>query len=315
MRLSNVVDEFITEYRVTRSIETVRKYEATLDAFSAWLTVTAADNLVSFTSEAVRAFFLMRAGKGLALGTLQRERAALSEFAQFCRRRRKIVHDPMTDTPSVKQPKRLPRRLTHQAADKLTGLTLASAEERVIRGLLFEAGLRVSEVCGLAVEHIELGDHPGQGMIHVRHGKGDKDRSVPPSDALWHLLHDYLLSTAAVDRPKAPLLAQPNGKPWTTPMIRRRMHAWARAAGLTDRVTPHRARHTFATEMLESGADLVQVQKALGHADLNTTAVYLDVTVTRLREAINLRSRVRVPIMDSQPRPSEAERDSAHPHE
>lgn len=313
MRLSTAKDEFLSDCRLRGlSNQTIISYRSDLELLVGLAAVHAADNLVCFTPALVRQYFLALMNKGLSAATLHRRRASVSEFAKWCLLRRLVADHPMAETPQIKRPRRLPRPFGHEARARLDALPL-DVEESLVRGLLFHAGLRVSEVCALRVGDVELGDHEGAGSIRV-HGKGNKERVVPVNADLWHWLRDYMLARADLrgdqaGRLQAFLLARTGGRPWTRKMVARRTRKWGAALKLDEKVTPHRFRHVFATRLLEEGADLREVQELLGHEDISTTAGYTHVVPERLRSAVNrLAKRAgseKILGQDSAPMPSE----------
>lgn len=306
MKLTTAKEQFLADCRLRGlSPATLMSYESDLTLLVGLASVHAADNVVCFTPALARQYFLALANKGLAPATLHRRRASVNEFAKWCLIRRLVAEHPMAETPTIKRPKTLPRPFASEAQAKLDGLDL-TGEDRVIRGLLSHAGLRVSEVCGVRVGDVDLGDDQAHGAIRV-HGKGSKARVLPLTPELWHALRDYLLERADLrgdqeGRLTAFLLVRHSGQPWTRRMIERRTRAWGAAVKVDD-VTPHRFRHTFGTRLLEARADLRQVQELLGHADLSTTAIYTEVTPERLRSAVNLLSGEKVLGSDSAPLP------------
>jgi len=292
MMISTAVAKFLEESEPVIAGSTRAQYRSDLTFLVAVAKVDYTDNLADFTSALVIAVFRKWKAKGMAQATLHRRMVSVRQFAKWCLRERVIAASPLV--PSVRRPRRLPRPLAGDVQDQILALDLRG-KERVIRGLLFRAGLRVSEVCGLRIEDIVLGVDEAHGTVLV-HGKGSKERVVPLARDLWHDLRDYLLASGDLrsdseGRLKAYLLAKPDGTPWSSKMVQRRTKAWGRRIGLAERTTPHRFRHRFATELLEEGADLRQVQELMGHADISTTAGYTQVTDQRRRAAIDLLGR------------------------
>ena len=287
MMISTAVTKFLEEIEVIVTPATHAQYKSDLLLLVALAKVERTDNLVEFTHELVVLYLHKIKAKGLAAQTLHRRSVTIRQFAKWCLRHRLIAETPMV--PSVKKPKRVPRPVSVEAQDKIGALELVG-RERVIRALLFLAGLRVSEVCGLAVDDVQLGHDHDHGVLTIR-GKGNKERVVTVAPELWHILRDYLLSTADL-RAGSHLISRPDGKPWSPKMVQRRVRLWAQAAGVKETVTPHRVRHRFATELLEKGADLREVQELLGHADISTTAGYTEIVNARKRSATNRLGRV-----------------------
>jgi site-specific recombinase XerD len=305
MRLSTAVDQFLEESRIRLSKLTIKAYSADLGLLVSLARVATGDSVLMFNRDLVRQYFIALSERNLGMGTLHRRRASVRQFAQWCLMRRLVAEDPMLDAPKIRVPRRLPRPLASDLHERLDALTLPPVEA-LLRALLFHAGLRVSEICGLNLDDVRLGRNDAEGKLLVR-GKGSKERIVPITPELWRLLHDHFLQRAAVDKLHSPLFVQanrwearPTGKPWTPRMIERRVKDWGRQVEVdafrageliqAGRVTAHRFRHSFATELLEAGADLRQVQQLLGHEDVSTTAIYTEVTDRRLREAVNLLS-------------------------
>ncbi len=144
------------------------------------------------------------------------------------------------------------------------------------------AGLRISELCNLRIEHMDLED----GEINVIHGKGDVDRNVGIHDKLLPVLITWI-----GDRKEGYLFPGRGDKPVSVRTFQRRLPALAKAAGFIltkeNKANPHRLRHTFATALYKATGNLRLVQEALGHANLQTTAIYLHVEVDDLKEGIN----------------------------
>ena len=148
--------------------------------------------------------------------------------------------------------------------------------------LLYGCGLRVSELVGLDTDRVDL---PNQQVRVI--GKGNKERRVPMGDEARERLHRYLGGprqawTAA--RPTPAVFVNQRGRRLTRESVWRSVKRWTAAAGVRERVTPHTFRHSFATHLLEGGADLRVVQTLLGHASISTTQLYTHLTGERVRE-------------------------------
>ena len=182
---------------------------------------------------------------------------------------------PIERLPYAKRPKQLPSVLSHQEVVQVLRC-VPQLKQRVILLTLYATGLRVSEAIRLRPEDI----HSQRMVIHVRSGKGAKDRLVPLSPLLLEALRQYWRIT----RPRDWLF--PGDQPLahlTRVTVARTCRLAALAAGLSKRVTPHLLRHSFATRLVELGTDLHTIQQILGHSRIGTTALYTHVSATRLR--------------------------------
>jgi integrase/recombinase XerD len=221
--------------------------------------------------------------------SLRRKAASIRAFYRFCYAEELIEADIAALIDLPRQGQRLPDTLDQQEVEALLGATtgegLTGLRDRAFLELLYAAGLRVSEAIGLDREDLYAG-----GFVRVI-GKGDKERLVPVGDVAQEAIAAYLAARddGRDDRDPAGLAAEPL---FTSVRDRRldRMTAWrilraaATRAGLTGRVTPHTLRHSFATHLLEGGADLRVVQELLGHASITTTQLYTHITGERIRQ-------------------------------
>jgi integrase/recombinase XerD len=231
---------------------------------------------------------------GLAPTSLRRRAAVIRGFYRFAYGDELIAVDVASHLPIPRQPRLLPETLTVDEVERL--LEAASGalpddpvhlRDRALVELLYASGLRVSEAVGLDADDLSL-----EGAFARVVGKGDRERLVPIGDVALDWIGRYAAG------PRRGWLAVGHVEPvrggplFLTPRGRRlaRQQAWATvkraaaAAGLSDRVTPHTLRHSFATHLLEGGADLRVVQELLGHASISTTQLYTHVTGERVRE-------------------------------
>lgn len=181
----------------------------------------------------------------------------------------------MARIPWPKVPKKLPDILSGTEVEKVLR-AVVSIKHRAILLTAYGAGLRISEACSLRVTDIDS----KRGLIHVRKGKGDKDRYVMLARRLLMALREYWKKV----RPERPYLF-PGGKPGTsisTGAVERVLAAAVVESGMKKRVTPHTLRHAFATHMLELGTDIRIVQVLLGHSSVQTTAIYTQVSAAHV---------------------------------
>jgi integrase/recombinase XerD len=234
-----------------------------------------------------------RLDPGLAPTSLRRRAAAIRSFYKFAFGEGLIDRDVAANLELPRQPRLLPETLTVREVERLLDAAGPAdpasphLHERAFLELLYAAGLRVSEALRLDMDDVSL-----DGAFVRVIGKGDKERLVPIGDVAVDVLKLWvrgpraaLLAANHVTPVRGgPLFLGSHGLRW------RRQQAWAAvkhaagAAGLSDRVSPHTLRHSFATHLLEGGADLRIVQELLGHASISTTQLYTHVTGERIRE-------------------------------
>jgi integrase/recombinase XerD len=221
---------------------------------------------------------LTRPPRTLRPTSVRRKAAAIRAFYRFCFGDELIDVDVAALIDLPRQTRRLPDTLDSDAVVRLLDATgqdpVTGARDRALLELLYSSGLRVSEALGL-----DVGDLSFAGAYVRVIGKGDKERLVPVGDVALEALGRYL-----GDRDRGPLFLSRRGRRLDRMAAWRILRAAAVAAGLGGRVTPHTLRHSFATHLLEGGADLRVVQELLGHASITTTQLYTHVTGERIRQ-------------------------------
>ncbi|MBI2205645.1 MAG: tyrosine recombinase XerC [Candidatus Rokubacteria bacterium] len=272
---------FLRHLEVERgaSPHTLRSYRVDLDDFTTFFARTVPDTPVSAVdARVVRAWIANLHTRGLAPATIGRRLAALRSWFKFLVRRGVLAANPARDARSPRVPKMLPNFLPIDEAKTLVdGGSVSAADparDRAILELLYASGLRVSELAGLDVDDVERADR----LVRV-HGKGGKERVVPFGAAAARALDRYLAARGHAD---GAFFRNPRGGRLSVRSIHTIVRRTARAAGLHRRVTPHTLRHSFATHLLDSGADLRMIQELLGHSRLSTTQRYTHVTPDRL---------------------------------
>lgn len=229
----------------------------------------------------------LKTEKGLAPASLFRKVQAIKSFYAFQAVERRIEVSPVEDFRSPRLPARLPRYLSQEEVDRLLKVpvdgSFESVRARTMLEVLYATGMRVSELVGLRSEYVNLQD----GWVRVL-GKGSKERMIPIHPRARSLLRQYL---ALRERRFASKAAAPEiflgrgGKRLSREQFWRDLNGLGRRAGLTVRLYPHLLRHSFATHLLERGADLRAVQEILGHASLATTQIYTHIAPAGLKES------------------------------
>jgi integrase/recombinase XerC len=238
----------------------------------------------------VRRFLAARHPRDAA-ASLARKLASIRAFFRFLVREGVRAADPTTGMPAPRTPKRLPRPLGVDDCELLMAppaesdeaTALAELRDQALAELLYGAGLRVGELVALDVRDVDL----TQGEVRVL-GKGGKERVVPLPAAARQALGAWLERRRRPGVLGEPLFVALRARRGEAPRrldardVRRRLARRALAAGLSDRVHPHRLRHSYATHLLDMGADLRAIQELLGHASLSTTQKYTAVSAERL---------------------------------
>jgi len=244
--------------------------------------------LLGVDIDPVRAYMAVLNEKQYSKATIARKLATLRSFYKFLVKRNRIASNPVMAIRTPKQDKKLPRFLEYEEVKRLLETppvdTWLGARDRAILETLYSTGIRVSELVALNMDDVDfLGE-----VVRVR-GKGKKERVTPISSSALQVIQHYMEfrnkraeSNGNFD-PKV-LFVNKHGQRLSTRSVRRKMDKYLKMAGLDPNISPHTLRHSFATHMLNNGADLRSVQELLGHQSLSTTQVYTHLTTGRLKE-------------------------------
>jgi site-specific recombinase XerD len=240
------------------------------------------------TPEMFRAYLfeLMKAGRSKA--TVRLHFAGLRTFYRYLVERHGLEVNPLKEVQLPKNPRRLPVVLTRKQVDALLAAPLeverakqapawAPARDAAILELFYSSGVRVSELCGLDVRDIDAINETVRVM-----GKGRKERLCPVGAPALEAVERY---RALARVASGPLFINKSRKRLGVSNVWALMRKYQRHAGIPVNVSPHKLRHSFATHLLDAGADLRSVQELLGHANLSTTQIYTHVTVERMKQA------------------------------
>lgn len=244
--------------------------------------------LLAVDTEAVRSFMAHMRDKNYCKSTVARKLATLRSFFKFLVKRGHVGGNPVAPIRTPKQDKRLPKCLELEQIEKLLSnpdtTTLLGARDRAMLETMYSTGLRVSELVALNLTDVDLTNN----VVRVQ-GKGKKQRVIPVSPgAVKSILH-YLDLRRGDPRSAAfhgeSLFVNKHGQRLSTRSVRRKMDKYLLQAGLDLSISPHTLRHSFATHMLQRGADLRSVQEMLGHQSLSTTQIYTHLTGEMAKEA------------------------------
>jgi integrase/recombinase XerC len=226
--------------------------------------------------------------KAYSKATIARKLATLRSFYKFLVKTGRCAANPLSAVRTPKQEKKLPRFLEYEEVKRLLETppveTWLGARDRAILETLYSTGIRVSELVGLNMDDIDfLGE-----VVHIR-GKGKKERVTPISSSALQAIQHYMefrnkraQSNGNFD--SKVLFVNKHGQRLSTRSVRRKMDKYLKMAGLDPAISPHTLRHSFATHMLNNGADLRSVQELLGHQSLSTTQVYTHLTTRKLKD-------------------------------
>jgi integrase/recombinase XerC len=241
--------------------------------------------------DTIRGFLAKMGEQNYSAATMARKIATLRSFHKWMEKRSLVANNPMLMIRTPKQAKRLPKAITVDQVERLLSAPddrdLLGARDRAILETLYSTGIRVSEVVG-----INRADVNDAGESIIIRGKGRRERVVPlGSHALGALRHyvqmlDGELAKAGLAAdPDAPLFVNKHGTRLSSRSVRRKVSKYLTQVGLDPDISPHTIRHSFATHLLDNGADLRSVQELLGHQSLSSTQVYTHLTSQRMRDA------------------------------
>jgi len=275
------IDNFIRYLEVQRdaSQHTLRAYRKDLEEFSSFVKKQAEEvELID-----VRGFIAHQIRDGLSKTTVGRRLASIRSFLRFLQKEGYINSNPakLVSTPKAQRP--LPKFLTvddvFSLVEKPGNIGFVHSRDRAILELLYSSGLRVAEISGLTVDDIST----KEGLVKVR-GKGKKERIVPVGSKAVDAVKSYMVEKILLKKKDRAMFLNRKGTKLSERGIRRIVVKYAKMAGINEQIGPHTLRHTFASHLLQSGADLRVIQELLGHASLSTTQKYTHLDVTHLMD-------------------------------
>lgn len=294
MNLSEQIQHFLTHIEVQRrfSPRTVDTYKKSLDKFVEHLKDGKMDSeppLTAFTETNIKGFVWdMKIKQELAPASICEHLAALKSFGKYLVRSKVLQTNPAGNVPMPKRPKRLvsfmsQKDLAIEKFPELENPTLPQVRARLLLELIYGSGLRISECQGLRWNQIQEKER----TVRVI-GKGNKERIVPVTEALLNRINEFKQMQAEAGHLPSPtgyVFLSEDGKPYGLRTLRNDIHDLLREIGWEGKASPHVLRHSFATHLLENGAEIMSVKEMLGHESISTTQVYTHVSAERLREA------------------------------
>jgi len=281
------LDDFLAHLRVERGLaeNSVEAYRRDLEQLGAFLG-TGAGHPDAVTTADLRDFLRQQVSRGQASSTVSRKLSAVRSYFAFLRREGVVEANPAASLRGSTPRRRLPNVLSRMEVERLLSApsetTASGMRDAALLELLYSCGLRVSEALGLTFDDLALAET----FVRVR-GKGDKERLVPFGDRAAERLGKYLAEgrphLARTGRPVPALFLNGRGTPLSRVACFKSLRAYWKAVGGRRPISPHTLRHTFATHLVDGGADIRFVQELLGHADVATTEIYTHVSRERLR--------------------------------
>jgi integrase/recombinase XerC len=254
---------------------------------------TLTDAICEADSELIRGFLEHLDAHHYSAATLARKIATLRSFYKWALRGKVARSNPMVQIRTPRQTKRLPKAITIEQVEQLLSAPeekdVLGTRDRAILQTLYSTGLRVSELVGLTFADVDF----EQKVLRVK-GKGNKDRLVPLGQRAMDTMGRYVerlrtdprfASVLKGEASHTPLFINKHGKRLSSRSVRRKLDKYLGMVGLDSTISPHTLRHTFATHLLDNGADLRAVQALLGHQSLSTTQVYTHLSGQRLRDS------------------------------
>jgi integrase/recombinase XerD len=283
-----LVDEFLYYLVVERGLaeNTLASYNSDLQQFLQYLENSRVKSLREVNHGLLVAYLVKMQQEGRAPATISQHLAALKAFYHFLLKERLVDSDPTANLESPRQTKKLPQVLTVDEVERLLSQprpdTPAGLRDKAMLELLYATGLRVSELVALNVDQVNL-----EGEFVRCLGKGSRERVVPMGQVACFHVRTYLENGRGklIKKKMEPaLFVNQHGRRLSRQGCWKILKGYARAANLKKEITPHTLRHSFATHLLENGADLRSVQELLGHADIGTTQIYTHLTRKKIRE-------------------------------
>jgi integrase/recombinase XerD len=278
--------EFLTYIQVEKGLarQTLESYKRDLERLQTWATARDKE-ITELTRADLRQWIASLSRDGLAPTSIARAVSTTRGFFKFLMLDGHIKSHPADDLDTPQRFNYLPKFLTEEEINRLLAAPDIATEEgirdRAMLEIMYATGLRVSELVALKHDDVDL----LAGLV-VCHGKGNKQRRVPLGKSAIHWLQQYSAVKAGYGKPSTPNIFLNRGRPFTRQLAWSMIKRHAKKAGIKG-VSPHTLRHSFATHLLQHGADSRSVQALLGHSDISTTQIYTHITDLHLRAAYN----------------------------
>jgi len=279
--MKKMIEKFLRHLEIERGMSghTLRAYRKDLEEFAAYAPKDADDiEMID-----VRGFVAQQIKNGLTKTTAGRRLSSVRSFLTYLTREGYLKANPAKLVTTPKAERHLPKFLSvddvFALIERPDTIGFLHVRDKAILELLYSSGLRVSEVCGLTAEDINT----REGLVKVK-GKGRKERIVPLGSKAAEAIRGYMTEKILLKKKSKTLFLNKSGTPLSERSIRRIVVKYSRLIGVSGQIGPHTIRHTFASHLLQAGADLRVIQELLGHASLSTTQKYTHLDITHLMD-------------------------------
>lgn len=287
--MNDKIQEYLHHLRIEQGLatNTIQSYKRDLEKYEGFLKDNHINHFSEVTKKNILTYLTYLDSQKLAASSISRMISALRQFHKYLIQEKTILINPMDDIRLPKKKQSLPKSLSFEEIERLLTTpdtkTDLGLRDRAILEVLYATGLRVTELITLTLSevHLELG------FVQFI-GKGDKERIVPLGEEAIYWVEEYLSTSrpnlAKGRTPSPHLFLNFHGHGFSRQGIWKNLNGMVRQAGITKNVSPHMLRHSFATHILENGADLRVVQELLGHSDISTTQIYTHISKARMVE-------------------------------
>ena len=286
--MKDYLKEYLDALRVERNLSsmTCEAYKRDLNDYLTFIKSKKTKEIFEITQMHIREYIRELNKKGFASSSIARRFSSIRSYHKFLIAEKIMDQNPTLILSTPKSSKKLPSVLNEieisKIIDSIDASTQFGLRDKAIIEMLYSCGLRVTELCELDLSNLFLDDD----LIRV-YGKGMKERLLPIGKRAKLYLNKYLIRVRpSFDRQNksSVVFLSRNGKPLTRSMINKILNKWSDFSGINKSISPHVLRHSFATHLLEGGADLRFVQALLGHSDITTTQIYTHLDKEHLRE-------------------------------